>query len=198
MSRIIGCRNLHIAKLLTDNAEGATWDTPVKVPSLVNLSISDTVEQSKFYSDDIVEQAFSKTSGKEVTIELGYMTNELEALVTGKEYRDGVLVQKGDDTPPELAIMFQAPKSKGGFRYMCLFKGSLARTESEYATQEDSVESATVTLTGTFIPLTFNGEMASTVDSDTVFSDDLEGTKAQALKQKINGWFNAVPLDVQE
>lgn len=197
MSRIIGCRNLHIAKLKTDNADGATWETPIKVPSLVNMSISDTVEQSKFYSDDTVEQAFSKTSGKEVTIELGYMTNELEALVTGKTYKDGVLIQKGDDAPPELAIMFQAPKSKGGFRYMCLFKGSLARTESEYATQEDSVESATVTLTGTFIPLSYNGEMAATADSDTVFTDDSGGSKAQALKQKINGWFDAVPLDAE-
>ena len=197
MSRIVGVRDLYVAKLKTDNSEGATWDTPIRVPSLVSLSISDTVEQSKFYSDDTVEQSFSKTSSKEVTIELGYLTTDLESIITGKEYEEGILLQGGDDAPPEIAIMFRSPKSKGGFRYSCLYKGSLARTESEYATQEDTIESSTVTLTGTFISLAFNNKMGATADTDTVFTDDANGTKAQALKAKIDNWFTAVPLNAQ-
>ena len=198
MSRIIGVRDLYFAKLTKDDNIGATWSTPERVPSLVNLSISDTVESSNFYSDDTVEQSFSKTSSKEVTIELGYMTTELEALVTGKTYEDGILIQGADDTPPEIAIMFRSPKSKGGFRYTCLYKGTLARTESEYATQEDTVESSTVTLTGTFIPLSYNNKMGCVADSDTVFADDSSGTKAQALKVKLDAWFTRVPLEGTE
>lgn len=184
MARIIGCRDLHYAILKTDKVGGkATYDEVKKIPSLINISISDTVEQSKFYSDDQIEQNFSKTAGKEVEIELGYITNELEADLTGKTYtEDGVLIQKSDDTAPEIAIMFRAPKSKNGaFRYLKLFKGTLSRTESEYATQEDGVESSTVKLTGVFISLASNSAMGETVDSDDV------GTEAVIAK-----WFTEV------
>lgn len=184
MSRIIGCRDLHIVPLVSDVVGGTpTYGTPKRVPSLINISITDSVEQSKFYSDDSIEQAFSKTSGKDVTIELGYITNELEALITGKKIDEhGVLVQSDSDTPAEVALLFRAPKSKGGaFRYICLYKGTLNRTESEYATQEDGVESSNVTLTGTFISLLSNGKMSAVADSD----DD--GTQTS-----VENWFTKV------
>lgn len=184
MSRIIGCRDLHIVPLVTDAAGGTpTYGAPTRVPSLINISITDSVEQNKFYSDDSVEQAFSKTSGKDVTIELGYITNKLEALITGKKIDEhGVLVQSDSDAPAEVALLFRAPKSKGGaFRYICLYKGTLSRTESEYATQEDGVESSNVTLTGTFISLLSNGKMSAVADSD----DD--GTK-----DSVDNWFTKV------
>lgn len=170
MSRIIGCRDLHIAELVEDLAGQtlAKFKTPVRIPSLISISITDSVEQNKFFSDDSVEQAFSKTSSKEVTIELGYITNEIEALITGKTIdASGVLVQKSDDTPTEIALLFRAPKSKdGAFRYLCLYKGTLTRNESEYATQEEGIESSNITLTGTFVPLLCNGKMASIADSN--------------------------------
>lgn len=183
MSRIIGCRDLHIAPLISDNGSKPTYGTPVKVPSLINISISDSVEQSKFYSDDTVEQAFSKTSSKEVTIELGYLTNKLESTITGKTVDEkGVLIQKSGDTPQEVAVLFRAPKSKGGaFRYVCLYKGTLVKGESEYATQEDSVESSTVTLTGTFVPLASTGALSAIADSD----DELTSSA-------VTAWFTTV------
>lgn len=184
MSRIIGCRDLHVVPLVSDVISGtSTYGTPVRVPSLINISITDSVEQNKFYSDDSIEQAFSKTSGKDVTIELGYITNELEALITGKKIdENGVLIQSDSDAPSEVALLFRAPKSKGGaFRYICLYKGTLSRTESEYATQEDGVESSNVTLTGTFISLLSNGKMSAVADSDD------EGTETS-----VQNWFTKV------
>ena len=183
MSRIIGCRDLHIAELVTDAGEKPTYKTPVKVPSLISVSITDSVEQSKFFSDDSVEQAFSKTSGKEVTIELGYLTNDLEARITGKEVDEsGFLLQSGSDAPKEVALLFRAPKSKGNaFRYLCLYKGTLARTESEYTTQEEGVECSNVTWTGTLVPLLSTGRMAAVADSD----DEL-------TSEAVNAWFKTV------
>lgn len=185
MSRIIGCRDLHIAELVTDSLSGGTptYKTPIRIPSLVGVSISDAIEQGKFYSDDTVEQTFSKTSSKEVTIELGYLTNEVEALLTGKTVDSkGVLVQKDVDTPKEVALMFRAPKSKGGaFRYVCLFKGTLIKGESEFATQEDSIDPSNITLTGTFIPLLCNSSLSAVADSD----DDIAAEAAE-------NWFTSV------
>ena len=185
MSRIIGCRDLHIAKLVKDETgtDKPTYSSITRVPSLINISISDSVESSNFYSDDTIEQSFSKTSKKDVDIELGYLTNELEALINGRTVdENGVLVQCGDDAPIEVALMFRAPKSKGGaFRYVCLYKGTLAKTDSEYKTQEDSVESSNIKLTGTFIPLQCNNKMSAIADSD----DSLTSTAVAA-------WFTSV------
>ena len=184
MSRIIGCRDLHIAELARDNSGAKPgYKKPVRVPSLISLSISDAVQQSNFYSDDIVEQTFSKTASKEVTIELGYLSNELEVFITGKTTDSaGVHLQKSSDTPKEIALLFRAPKSKGGdFRYVCLYKGTLSRTESEYATQEDSVESSNITLTGTFIPLISTDVMSAVIDSEDDKASDV-----------IDTWFDEV------
>lgn len=174
MSRIIGCRDLHIAKLSKDEIGGKPeYETPIRVPSLVGINISDNVETSNFYSDDIVEQTFNKTSAKEVEIELGYLANELEALISGRKVDEkGVLIQSGDDAPIEVALMFRAPKSKGGaFRYVCLYKGTLSRQESEYKTQEDSIEGTTVKLVGSFVPLQSTNQMAATADSDDTLTE---------------------------
>lgn len=201
MSRIIGCRDLHIAPLVSDTvgAPKPTYGKPVRIPSVVNVSITDSVEQSKFFSDDTVEQAFTKTASKEVTIELGHLSNELESIITGKEVDEsGVLIQKSSDAPTEVALMFRAPKSKGGaFRYICLYKGTLSRTESEYATQEDSIESSNINLTGTFTALLCNDQMAAVADSDDdntsavvskwftqVYGAEVAGGVAAAVKEK--------------
>ena len=69
MSRIIGVRDLHIAKITQDNSEGTTYASPVKVPSLISIEIADNTENVTFYSDDVVEQVIPAFSGKEVTIE---------------------------------------------------------------------------------------------------------------------------------
>lgn len=186
MSRIIGCRDLHIAKLTKDELgkDKPAYDTITRVPSVINVSIKDNVETSSFYSDDTVEQAFNKVSGKEVEIELGYLSTALEALITGKTVNsDGVLEQKGDDAAAEVALLFRAPKSKGGaFRYVCLYKGTLSNSDTTYETQEDKTSSATVKLTGTFIPLTCNGKFSAIADSDdTGLGEDV-----------ISKWFTTV------
>lgn len=170
MSRIIGCRDLHIAKLTKDDVGTLKpkYETMIRVPSLINIGIKDKVESSNFYSDDTIEQAFNKTSDKEVDIELGYLSTELEALINGRTINaDGVMEQKGDDASTEVALLFRAPKSKGGaFRYVCLYKGTLSNTDASYDTQEDKVKSANVKLKGTFIPLTCNGKFSAIADSD--------------------------------
>ena len=73
MSRIIGVRDLHIAKITKDDLSGTTYESPVAVPSLISIEIADNTENVTFYSDDVVEQVIPAFSGKEVPIELGYL-----------------------------------------------------------------------------------------------------------------------------
>ena len=187
MSRIIGVNSLHVAKLKTDDSKGATWDAPVKVPSVINVDITDNKENVTFYSDDVIEQVLPAFSGKEVTIELGYLTNELEALVSGNTYKNGVFVQSTEAVADNFALLFKAPKSKGGERYMCLYKGVLSKDEDNYQGKGENVESSNVTLTGVFMPLEFNKNPMIKIDTD----DEKLDAGGKTLVQK---WFTEVPL----
>lgn len=183
MSRIIGCESLYIAKVTKDDAAGTTFGNPIPVPSLISIDISDQTENVVFYSDDAVEQVIPAFSGKEVSLELGYLTNELEAAISGNEFADGVLTQTTEAIASEYALMFRAPKSRGGYSYVCLYKGVLSREESNYKGKEDSVESSNVTLSGVFMPLVSNGKVAIKADSDEDSPSEL-----------IDTWFTKVPV----
>lgn len=185
MSRIIGCQNLHIAEVISDTVSDLEFGAPVAVPSLISIDISDNSENVTFYSDDSVEQVIPAFTSKEVTITLGHISNELEAKISGNEYKNGVFVQSSTATAKEYAILFRAPLSKGGFQYVCLYKGVLARTESNYATKEDSVEGQTVTLNGVFMPLQNNGHVSAKANS----TDSANATV-------ISKWFTEVPVIV--
>ena len=184
--RIIGVKGLHIAEVLTDTASETTWGTPVAVPSLISIDISDQKENVTFYSDDAIEQVIPAFSGKEVTIELGYLTHEIESMISGNEYVEGVYVQKSDALSKNYALLFKAPLSTGGERFVCLYKGVLAKDESSYQGKGESIESSNVTLTGVFMPLQSNSAVEIKLDST-----DSNLTAKQ--KTMMTNWFTTVP-----
>lgn len=211
MARIIGVRDLHIAVLNdgTDTIGGTpTWSKPIKVPSLMNLDISDQTENVTFYSDDTVEQLIPAMSGKEITIELGYLHPRIEAIISGNEYKNGIYRQKEGATGKEIAIMFRAPKSKcagtntlgvkEAFRYVTLFKGVLARTEEGYQGKQDTIESSNITLTGLFMPLNSNKKVEIRVDNDSTVVNGALGNEEELYKKLVNNYFSGVYMGIDD
>lgn len=170
MSRIIGLRDLYMCELTADNGSAApTYGPAKKIPSIVSMDIQDNTESITFYSDDVAEQVIQAFTGKEITLELGYLSNELEATITGNEYdaETGVFSQSANANAPEIALMFRAPKSKGNnFQYVVLYKGVLAREGANYKTKEESTESQNISLKGVFMPLAYNGKVSAKVDTE--------------------------------
>lgn len=187
MARVIGLKNLHYAILTSDTVEGVEYEAPKRLESAINLDIQDNTEQVTFYSDDKVEQVINAYAGKEVTLELGYLPNELEAAITGNTYNPetGIFSQDVNAVAPEIALIFEAPKSNGASRYGVLYKGVFAVEGETYATQEDSVEGQTVKLKGVFMPLTYNGKPSAKLDTDSGASDDTAK----------NNWFKQVVIE---
>lgn len=186
MSRIIGCKNLHLAEVTKDDSESTTWGSPTPVKSLMSISITDQKENVTFYSDDTIEEVLPSFSGKEVTIELGYLTPEVEAMISGNTYEKGLFTQSANATAKEFALLFEAPLSKGGTRKVCLYKGVLAKDESAYQGKAESVESSNVTLSGVFMPLQSNGLVEIKADSN----DSALTEQEQAV---VKAWFTKVP-----
>ena len=194
MSRIIGCQQLHIAELTKDDNSGVQYGSVTPVPSLISIEITDNTENVTFYSDDQIEQVIPAYSGKEVTIELGYLSNELEAKISGNAYEHGVFKQSKDAVAKEVAILFRAPLSKGGFQYVCLYKGVLSRENSNYKGKEESIESSNVVLNGIFMPLIHNG-MVSAKAND---SDDGADEFTKKWFQSVQTEFNPAMLSMKE
>lgn len=219
MARIIGVRDLHIVPLVKDDTVGQnpTYETIniKKLESIISIDIADQTENVTFYSNDTVEQIIPAFSGKEVTIELGYLPQDIEALLSGNKFENGVFTQSSDAEAPNVAMMFRAPKSKcnndigvdadltagGAFRYVVLFKGVLSRTEENYQGKQDTIESSNVTLTGLFMPLTYNGEVELRTDNDVIFGTtdevtnglaDVDEQYKQQYKDMIRDWFTDV------
>lgn len=218
MARIIGVRDLYIIPLEKDDTPGQKPDyqagQPVQLESIISVDISDQAENVTFYSNDSVEQVIPAFSGKEVTLELGYLPPSVEAILSGNKYEHGVYTQSTDAIAPNVAMMFRAPKSTcnnavgvdpdltadGAFRYVVLFKGILSRNEENYQGKQDTIESSNVTLTGLFMPTTWNGEIELRADNDVTFGPaaqvptdfDVDDAKLQAYKDMINNWFTAV------
>lgn len=186
MSRIIGCKNLHLAPVTKDDATGTTWGSPVAVKSLISISITDQKENVTFYSDDTIEEVIPSFAGKEVSLELGYLTPEVEAMISGNTYEKGLFTQSANATAKEFALLFEAPLSKGGTRKVCLYKGVLAKDESSYQGKGESVESSNVTLSGVFMPLQSNGLVEIKADSN---DENLTATEQQI----VTNWFKTVP-----
>lgn len=186
MSRIIGCKNLHIAELVKDDRTGVEWKTPVPVKSLISISITDQKENVTFYSDDIVEEVIPAFGSKEVSVELGYVTPEIEAMISGNTYENGVYTQSASATAKEFALLFSAPLSRGGERRVCLFKGVLAKDETSYQGKAESIESSNVTLSGIFMPLQYDGTVERRIDTTDA---ELSG-EGQTL---CDAWFDTVP-----
>lgn len=188
MSRVIGLKNLHYAKLTSDTKEGVEYETPAPILSAINLDIKDNTEQVTFYSDDKVEQVINAYAGKEVTLELGYLPNDLEALLTGNSYnsKTGIFSQNSNAVAPEIALLFAAPKSTGSERYGVLYKGVFAIEGESYATQEDKIEGQNVKLKGIFMPLVYNGKPSAKLDTDA------KGTSDNTAKEN---WFKKVIVE---
>lgn len=184
MARLIGCKDLHYSMLTADTSSELTYGEVKKIPSLVSIDIKDSSDSVVFYSDDVAEQTINTFANKEVTIELGYLDPKLEAELTGQKFQNGVFVQEATPISKELALMFKAELSTGGYQYVCLYKGVLKRDEAAYKTKEESIEGQTVKLTGIFSPLANNGR---------VFVKANEGDENTNV---ISKWFTKVPVDL--
>lgn len=185
MARLIGCKDLHYSMLTADTSSELTYGEVKKIPSLVSIDIKDSSDSVVFYSDDVAEQTINTFANKEVTIELGYLDPKLEAELTGQKFQNGVFVQEATPISKELALMFKAELSTGGYQYVCLYKGVLKRDEAAYKTKEESIEGQTVKLTGIFSPLANNGR---------VFAKANEGEDGNATI--ISKWFQQVPVNL--
>lgn len=180
-----GLKNVYYA-IATIAADGsATYDTPVKFPGAVSLSLDAQGENTPFYADNIVYFVGSSNTGYEGDLEMARITDSFRTDVLGETAdTKGVLVERVDAPVVHFALLFQFEGDQKAVKHV-LYNCTATRPTIGSATKEDTVEPETETVTIT----------ATSIYSETLQSDIV---KARSNKDTddttYNAWFNTVYL----
>lgn len=185
--RQIGLKDVHIALITSDGTTGTVYATPVKISRAINAKITPSVNSETLYSDDGVEDELSSFGGCEVEIEQNALSLENRALILGKTYRNGELLETSGDIAPKLALLFKSEKSNSTkanpvYRYCVLYKGKFSEIEDEFETKGEKINSKTTKIKGKFYDRDYDGSWRLMLDSDATGAD----------AEKTQDWFEEV------
>lgn len=191
MNRISGIRNIHICKKVS---EGEYDAEVVRMRGAKSLSVKDNKSQITFYSDNVADYNQSKTSSKEIEIEMAYLPIDVVATLTGKQIVEGGLVSTADDLQNPVALMYELTTLEGKSQYHVLYNVKLDIDGSEAKTMEESIDEQNVKLVGTAI-VDEQGLFDYMIDANYPPKEEDDLRKFNA---KITNWFNAVQMPVSE
>lgn len=120
----IGVDKYTFFKVLTDTAEGASYDTPYNLKGTVEISPTDAGGADVFDADNGAYETSSyiEKLGHEITN--ADIPPEVDALWRGLERKNGV-VEVGNDTKTVyFGVAWRILKSDGSYRYVRYYKGS--------------------------------------------------------------------------
>lgn len=169
-----GIRGLVAAKLLTDTAEGITWDTPFDIAGVAELSRTTETSSEAHYYDNTPSVVIDSTGADEVTITASAIPFEALAKITGQYYDEakGMFVE-GERENSYFAIGYITKKTDGTEVFVWRLKGKFNVPDSTHATEDDGTEAngQEITFTGvnTEHKFTINGKKktAKAVNVDT-------------------------------
>src|SRR5690625_1751700 len=181
LSGVVGVDKLYYAILKEDTEEKANYEEMVRLPYVQNVSIETEQEIAKAYGDNKVAEMAVSTGVS--TVEFQFHTLPLGdrvALLGLSEDDEGLIVQKSQVNPPNVAVVLEKTKADGSAELVGLAKGMFTLPATEAQTKEDTLEFGNDTISGEFSGRNFD-------DVSQVFAhvekDDDE--KRKALMDKV-------------
>lgn len=141
-----GLANVYYAMATLADDNSATYDTPVRWPGAVNLSLDASGDMVRFYADDIVYWAGEANNGYEGDFESALVPDSFKKDAMGYiEDANGVLVEAADTQIRPFALMFEFKGDKFKTRHV-LYNCTVTRPSVSGATKEDTIEPQTETV----------------------------------------------------
>ena len=92
-----GLKNCHYAKATFDEDGGVTYDTPVRIPGAVSLSLDANGEIEPFYADNIAYYVVNNNSGYEGDLEIALIPESFLTDIMHEELDgNGVLAENAN------------------------------------------------------------------------------------------------------
>ena len=184
----IGLDSFHYAPLLTDSTVACSYDTPVAISGLVTADVKANGSIETQYADDGPAVNAPSIGRQEIDIEFTNLPLSLRALLLGQTITSGVVGEKSDDTPLDVAIGFRSLKSNGKYRYVWYLKGNFTIPDDKYKTKEEKTNFNTQVMKFVGLRRDYDGLYKFAVDEDD----------PAVPASIITNWFNAVPVAIAE
>lgn len=183
----IGLDKVYIAKVISDDANGIVYDTPIALPGGVNATINPNSDVATDYADNGAFFAANNRGNTELSLEMIDIDADTLALMLGQSKANGITVEKPLDQAPYFALMFRVwiagTDDNGDNRYQlfCYAKGKFSVPQTGGETKKESMDFSHVNMTAQFVQTVYNGIICTHARTD-------DPTLSSAVK---NGWFEA-------
>ena len=150
-SRRCGLRDIYLAKVTKNAADGYTAGTPFKFARAIKAKITDNYNSEKIYSDDGTEDIVNTYQGTTVELEVNTLAPQDRAALWNRLWAEGYLVEASEDTPVELALGFRTRQLNGKYEFVWYYCGKFDQgQDEEYNTIEDKKNAVTSTIKASF------------------------------------------------
>jgi phi13 family phage major tail protein len=182
----IGLDEVHIARVISDDANGIVYDTPIALKGAVNATVNPNSDVATDYGDNGVFFVTNNRGNTEMTLELIDVDSSVLALMLGQKKVNGITVEAPLDQSPYFAVGFRvwiAGEKDGEKRYQYFWyaKGKFSVPETGGSTKTESIEFGHINLTAQFAQTIYNGIICTHARSD----DD------EVSSSVITNWFSA-------
>lgn len=185
----IGCDMLHFSRLLTDTAEGATYEESVHMPNVKSIGYNPNSSITTFFADDGPRVTYAQVGEEALSIERADLRPSDYALLTGAAFDKG-LVSVGNPIPPAGAVMWRSQKSNGKYRYCRTLKTTFGVPAMNSKSKEQSPEFQTQSIEGKNALRQYDNIGFQFIDSDDPALDP-SITEAVLIKE----WFSDPNFD---
>lgn len=173
----VGLKDLFAFPIESDKDGVVTYGEAFRVAKAIEATITPQSSEASLYADDAQVEYYAGITGYDLSFNVDDLTPQTKGKLLGYEAdENGVIFETNELNPKDHAIAFRAKRSDGKYEYRVVYKARFAPTEDRYATQGESVEFQTPTITGKAMPLSNGLFGANVIESET-------------NKAVIAGWF---------
>lgn len=182
----VGLKNIHVAKLLTDErGVETTYDAPQYLAPALSVTVTPNSSTATLYADDGPDEVGTSISGVEVSINIKDLSSEQQALLLGNTIdANGAVISRTTDESPYVALGYEVTRNDGQSHFVWLYKGMFRENEATHNTKGETIEFQTPTLTANFVKrnsddawkytLRSNEETANQVAVENFFTQVME------------------------
>ncbi|MFI3201886.1 MAG: major tail protein [Eubacteriales bacterium] len=158
--------NVHYAKLLSNSAEGASFETPIAMAGAVSISLSPNGEPSNFYADGYAYHTISNNTGYDGDLELALIPESFLVDILKEELdENGVLIEDSNVETENFALLFEFDGDVRKIRHV-MYNCSASRPEIASQTKEETTTPEKETITIKASPLA-TGRVKGKTGSET-------------------------------
>ena len=194
----IGLDNVVIAKVLSDDANGITFDEVIPLKGAVNATVNPNSDVAVDYADNGPFFSASNRGNTELNLELIDCDVDVLAMLLGQKKVNGVTVETVLDQSPDVAVGFRVwlagkdANDNNRYQYFWYAKGKFSVPETGGSTKTESLDFGHITMTAQFVQTQFvpAGQEAGTICTH-IRTDD-----PTASATLIANWFEAPVVSI--